>query len=176
MKKKITETDAILGAWSRKNENSSGVTDAWIKFYLPDEEALDVLLSMFSDEDFRGTKKSGGRLMNIVLNEFDDLQETPFEYQEQKKLLPSSQVSALICKHELFPAFCKAFLKDILIQMNDEKLIDQRASREDKNASLIRYVCSIKSRSELDSNPIAEKSFNEYIRNPFKEYRKQNEK
>ena len=172
MKKKLTESDVILGAWSRKQENSQGVTDAWVKFYLPDEEALNVLLTMFSEEDFRGNKKSGGRLMNIVLNEFDDLQETPFEYAERKQLLPS-QVSALICKDELFPLFCKTFLKEILNQMKKEELFFSTDTTEDKSAKVIRYVCSIKSRSELDLNAGATYQFYTMIRKPFHAFKQQ---
>lgn len=169
----IGECDIILGAWSRKTENSTGVTDAWLKVFMPDEELLDVLLSRFSDEDFKGTKKSGGRLMKLVLVEYDDLDETPPQYEESRPALKPSQVAAIICKDELFAPYCRQFLTDILKQMNTEGYFKEGQSAEEKNALVVRYLCSINSRSELDDNEAARNQFHEFIRKPFKAFKQQ---
>ena len=174
MKNKIGEADIILGAWSRKTENSQGVTDAWLKVFMPDEELLNVLLSRFSDEDFKGNKKSGGRLMKLVLLEYDDLDETPPEYEESRPALKPSQVAAIICKDDFFAPYCRAFMKEVLKQMRDEEYFkNTNMTQEEKNALVVRYVCSINSRSELDDNTTAQHQFHEYIRKPFKAFKQQ---
>ncbi len=172
---KIGEADAIAGAWARRSENSQGVTDAWIKLYLPDETLLDELLRQFcGDDDFRGTKKSGGKLIRVILEEYDDLEETPPQYEEQKAALKPSQISALICKDVDFPDFCGKYLADILKLMTEEKLINFKDDDEINSAKVVRYACSIESRSELDTNEGARNTFHAMIKDPFNAYKNQN--
>lgn len=171
-KKIIHQGEVYAGAWSRRSENSSGVTDAWLKFYLPDEDALDAMLLGACDDDFRGTKKSGGKLFRITIEEYSDLEETPAEYQE-KPQLKLSQMSAVICKDELFNQFCRQFLLPVITEMKNQKLFKASDTNEDKAVKLVRFVCSIESRSELDSNEEAAIQFNQMVRGPFKEFKKQ---
>jgi hypothetical protein len=170
---KIGEIDVILGAWSRKTENSTGVTDAWLKFYMPDEALLDLLLARFQEVDFRGNKKSGGTLMKLVLFEYDDLEDTPPEYEESRPAMKPSQVAAIICKDQLFPIYCRACLKDVLDQMKKENLFNKADSAEETAAKVIRYTCSVNSRAELDTNEVAKIQFNDYIRKPFNAFKQQ---
>lgn len=173
MKVLIYKDDGILGAWSRRTESSKGVTDAWIKLFLHDEAMLDAILARYNDEDFRGACKTGGSIIEITLNEYSDLEDTPPQHEEQKAPLKASQKSALICKDPLFGKYCKEFLKEYLNAMGKEKLFSKSETEEESLAKVIRYICSIKSRAELDTNETARNLFNTVIDKPFWEYKKQ---
>lgn len=172
MTKIIHEGEVYAGAWSRRSENSQGVTDAWLKFYLPDEAAIDAMLLGAADDDFRGTKKSGGKLFRITIEEYSDLEETPPEY-EERKTYKLSQIAAVICKEPQFYEFCRLFMFKVIKQMNKEKLFTVDDTEEVKATKLVRYICSIESRSELDTNQTAATQFDVMIRKPFKLFQNQ---
>lgn len=177
MKTLIGSDGAVLAAWARRSENSKGTTDAWIKFYLSDEALLDAVLARFpGEDDFRGGCKSGGSLVELTLHEYDDLEHTPPQFEEQKAPLKASQKSALICKDLMFPKYCRRFLDEYLQAMKKENLFNGTDTTEDIMAEIVRYICSIKSRGELDTNEGARHLFNTVIEQPFWEYKKQQEK
>ncbi len=67
----------------------------------------------------------------------------------------------------LFAAFAKQKLRrEIMLYPGDLR------THPDKNAELIRFVCSVKSRSELDTNEFAAQIFNDVIYQPFLEFKK----
>lgn len=183
MKKEIfAEGEVILGGWSRRVETSHGITDGYIKLYLPDDAMLDILARL-GDDDLRGNKKSGGKLFYLRLHEYDgteperlvDMEFAPPP--EPKKL---SQIAAIICSDENFPKFAKTFygeaikllIKDNLWNMGHEDMTEQeqRARIIDNAATLVRYICSIGSRKELDTNEIAADIFKSLIKNPFNKF------
>lgn len=181
MKKLIIKDDGILAAWSRRTESSKGTTDAWIKFYLPDEALLDAILARYNEDDFRGACKTGGAIIEITLHEYDDLEHTPPQFEETKPAIKVSNIAALICQDPLFPDYCKNFLDDYLQNMKKEKIFvgnpgdfkDIEQILNENMARVIRYICSIKSRAELDTNENARHLFSTVIDKPFNAYKQQ---
>ena len=171
--KKICEGEIILGAWSRRVETSSGVTDGFIKLFVPDDQILDVF-QRFQEEDFRGKKREGGKLFKVVFFEYEDI---PEEYDPTEEFVPPetnnvklSQIAAIIGSDPLFPAFCKKFFGDCIRLLINDSLWN--GTTIERAAILIRYICSIDSRSQLDveGDPSIQ-IFHDLIREPLRLWR-----
>jgi len=161
------ETEVYLAAWSRRVESSSGTTDGWVKFYLPDDDLLDKL-SAFGDDAARGTKKAGGKLFKMILVEVDEIDE-PVGVNLPKPL-KLSQWAALLCKDPMFYEFLKGFHTPMIDLMRSSG-VKFEPDIEKRCAQVIRFGCSVDSRSMLDDNALAAETFNDAFYNPFKQYK-----
>jgi len=184
-KETFCEGEVILGGWSRKVETSHGVTDGYIKLYLPDDAMLDILARL-SDEDLRGNKKSGGKLFYLRLQEYDGteperISDMTFDIPPEPKKL--SQIAAIIGADAAFPEFAKTFYGEAIKNLVKEKLWlphypeitpeDERKRIIANGTILIRYICSVQSRSELDTNEITADIFKTLIQKPFNKFLEQ---
>jgi len=158
------ETEAYLAAWSRRVESSNGTTDGWVKFYLPDDDLLD-LLAAFGDEAARGAKKAGGKLFKIVI---EDVEEMPSV--ELKPAFKTSQLAAVVCNDAKFYDFLKEF-HGAMIKLMLSSGIKFDAVTSEKCAQVVRFGCSVESRAELDTNNEAKEIFNESFYQPFLKFK-----
>ena len=159
--KKYCTGEVILGSWSRRVETSSGTTDGYIKLFVPDDEILDIL-SRLSEDEFRGKRRDGGKLFRLTLEEYSD--EPSFPPIPESNLKPSN-LSALIGDDPLFPSFAQEIHFAMIALMKDSEL--WKGTGKEKAASLIRFGCSVESRSELDKPSPAQDIFFEVFYYPF---------
>ena len=173
MKKPFIQSEVVLGAWSRRVESSQGTTDGWLKLYLPDDSCLDIL-SRLPDEDLRGQRKSGGKLFILKLIEYDiaeSISDMPIEIPPEPA--KPSTLAALICKEPLFKEFSLLIFGVAIKMMQQDNKWDFADTMENKLASLVRFLCSIESRSELDKNKAASDLFFSMIYKPYNLFKAQ---
>ena len=136
--------------WSRRVVKSSGVTDPKVTFYC-DEELIDMIDS---------------------LGDFYRINIEPLYVEEpgEKETKPS-QLAAIIGQDAAFPDYLRKYFSPQIKMMMASGLWEGTA--EEKCASAIRYICSVDSRSELDTEGPAMDIFYSDIYNPFQEFKKE---
>jgi len=184
MKLKIfAEGEVIAGAWSRRVEKSEGTTDAFLKLYTPDESIVDAFSKLAAD-DLRGQKREGGKMFFIQIFEIEEPVQSDFQAItfEQHEPVNPSQKAAIICKDEHFFKFiAETFPDEIRFLINSGLWHTEKGStavaeadrRNHNGAVLVRYIASVDSRSELDSNEFARSIFDEMIDSNFNKWKKQ---
>lgn len=135
----LTEICEVSLADWQDNPNSG----AWVKFRLPDESHLNV---------YRGRNRAGrtqkfGQRYHLMLIEInDDETAIPAPRDPEPKARKLSSLAGLLCNYETFRAWC-------------EKESGEECPDSDSAAEVIRMLCGIESRAELDTNPEAAKVF-----------------
>ena len=165
--KKYCTGEVILGSWSRRVETSSGTTDGYIKLFVPDDEILDIL-SRLSEDEFRGKRRDGGKLFRLTLEEYSD--EPSFPPIPESNLKPSN-LAALIGEDPLFPLFAQSIFSSMIELMKSSGI--WKGTSKEKAASLIRFGCSVNSRSDLDITGPAQDLFFDVFYHPFLQYKRE---
>ena len=139
----MTEVCEVLLADWQENPNSG----AWVKFRLPDEKHLEIYRGKYR----AGRTKGFGQRYQMILIEIND-DETPMtpEHSEPKPRKLSSIAGAL-CNDPNFRAWAS--------HTYGEPCPDAEAA-----AVMVREVCGIQSRAELDANEGAAELFRELLR------------
>lgn len=149
--------EVYLGAWSDSVENSTGTSDAWIKLYLSDSDMLDKI----RPSDVRGKAKQGGKRYQAVMVEVGD-DEQPVK-QESNGAKPSQMAYNFTdLQTDLFSEWLKTD-KHFWINAvhGNDPVLWKESSKKLKCKLVLLYACSIESRSELDTDPLAAESFEE---------------
>lgn len=143
----MNKFDVKKAGWSRTIIKSSGTTDPKVTFYC-NEELIDLL-------------ENSGDYYSITIEPLN------LDAPEIKKTKPS-QLAAIIGQDSDFPAFIRAYFTPQVKAMMASGLWEGTA--EEKCAAFIRFVCSIESRSELDTEGAAMDIFFTSIYEPFQSF------
>lgn len=139
--------EVMLLSWAESHKGGrTGV-------FLFDDESEQHPLKSFTTK--RG-KRAGTRFVMVLVEIAED--ETPV--QQEKKGGPLSQSAAQICENEQFRRF-------LLDKYSERFSASTCLSDAEEAAQVLRIICRIQSRAELDHNPEAAKRFQELM----KEYR-----
>lgn len=135
--------------WARRVETSRKVTDPKCTFYC-DDDLIDFL------------ENNGDHYMLTIV---------PVERQEAEPEKKPSQLAAIICNDVAFYDFLRKYHMPVIKVMlsNGVKFSDESA---EKNAQVVRFGCSVESRSELDTSGDAMDIFYEAFYNPFQLFKK----
>lgn len=136
-----------------KDYGESANAGCWVSFRVPSPEDL---------EPFRGQDRSGrnartGKRYTLMLIELTD-QEEHVQAPNDPKPRKLSQIAGGLCHDQQFQAWM-------------QKRYDVQVTTEAEAADLIRMICGVGSRSELDGNPEAAEVF----RGMLKEYDDRNQ-
>lgn len=142
--------EVMLAGWT---ENASGRTVRLFVDPEPDEHPFSIYT--------RATSSRAGDHLACVFTPLtdDDEDDVPDEKRKTQRL---SNVAAMYCRSEDFQEYCKA-----------GSINGARAYSEEDCAELVRDVCGIASRSELDDNERAAELFHQRIRVPFARWMEQ---
>lgn len=148
-----------LAGW---NESHNG--GAKVVMWLPDSEALEP----FKTATVRKGDKAGQRFAVVLVEIGDDEQPIPPQPRaavaQQPKGAALCKLAALWAQTPAFQAWCE---EHHAVAWADALERFEEPSEEELAAEVIRIVCDIGSRAELDHNPRAAAVFHERIRIPF---------
>lgn len=145
----MNQFEVKKAGWARRVETSRKVTDPKCTFYC-DDDLIDFL-------------ESNGDHYMITIAPVD----RPVIEPEKKP----SQLAGIICGDEAFYSFLKQFHLPTIKLMASSGITFSEELAE-KNAQVVRFACSVESRSELDTNESAKDIFFEAFYNPFQSYKK----
>lgn len=130
--------EVMLADW-QDNPNSG----AWVKFRLPDETHLEIYRGKYR----AGRTKGFGQRYRMILIEIND-DEAPMtpEADETPRPRKLSQIAGALCNNPVFRAWAADAYGDPVPDA-------------DAAAQLVRDICGIESRRELDTNEEAAKLF-----------------
>lgn len=140
-----------LAGWSETHNGGCKVT-----FWLPDATELDAFRAL----TVRKGNTAGHRFMAALVEIGDDEQPVQQPQPEKAKGGPLAKLAGMLCADPNFWEF-----------LNDEFMLPADVTNAEQAAMVIRNVCQIESRAELDSNLEAEMDFHASIRGPWLKYR-----
>lgn len=133
---------------------------AKITFWIAEED-----LAAFRNLTVRHGKRAGQRLAAALVLIADDEQPIPAPGQEEHKAGgPLCKLAAIWCQDSEF--------QDWLLEQHPETVPDMAMT--DKTAyvaQMVREICGVRSRRDLDHDPEAGQLFHDLIRRPFMEWR-----
>lgn len=147
--------EVMLAGW---NESHSG--GAKVTFFLRDAKALEA----FRHLTVAKGKQAGHRFAMVLVEIGED--EQPVN-QHDKKGGAITKLAAMFCGQERFWQWAR--LKHPEAWARAEAIVGAAGGQApvEVAAEFVRRMCSIKSRSELDTNAAAQKVFHEHIRIPY---------
>ena len=147
----------MLAGWGETHNGGAKLT-----FWLPDATDLDV----FRGLTVRKGNTAGQRFMAVLVEVGEDELPAPatdtkiFETaKEAVKGGQLSRVAAMLCQDPEF--------QDWIFDRKGLTMLSPTVDRQESAAALIRMVCGVESRAELDHNPAAAKIFHDEIRKPW---------
>jgi hypothetical protein len=143
--------EVMLAGWSETHNGGAKVT-----FFLPDASDLDAFRRLTVAKG----KVAGHRFM-VALQEIDD-NEMPKPAPDPVKGGALAKLAGVLCSDPVF----RAWLFDTRITCaQDESLLFEKDERG--AAELVRSICGVSSRAELDHDKRAAEFFHEIIRKPW---------
>jgi hypothetical protein len=140
-----------LAGWSESHNSGCKVT-----FWLQSSEDLEAFRAL----TVRKGNTAGQRFMAALVEIGDD--ELPVQQPEPEKAKGGAlaKLAGMLCAEPEFWNF-----------LTHQFALTAKCESDRAAAEIIREVCDIGSRAELDSDPVAEKNFHEKIRGPWIRYR-----
>lgn len=160
----IAAATVLNGETMLMDWGESSTQGPWIKLRLQTTEELDAFRGMTKAKG----GKNGQRLATCCVEIGDDEQPVP---RATTKGGPLSQLAAQWCRDADFQAWLfQEYPKHV--DHLWPNVVDPIA--EPSVARLLRVVCTVNSRAELDNDPFAKQAFEERIREPYMAYLKEN--
>lgn len=147
----VYKGELMLAGWSESHTGGAKVT-----FFLPDPSALDA----FRNLTVAKGKMAGHRMMAVLVEIGDD--EMPLEGRKRAGAL--CKLAGMFCQQEQFWQWARLNNTN---EWQRATILAKADTPQEVSAEWIRLRCGVKSRTELDTNPAAEKLFHERVRNPY---------
>lgn len=145
--------EVMLAGWSESHTGGAKVT-----FFLQDSDALEPFRNMTVAKG----KIAGQRLMMVLVQVGDD--EQPVPVQKPGKGPGLTRLAAMWCDQEQFQAWAKKTFPNAWATAEATTMFGKPAEIA---AEVVRAICAVKSRAELDTNQAAQRIFHERIRLPY---------
>lgn len=146
--------EVMLAGWSESHTGGAKVT-----FFLSDPSELEAFRNMTVAKG----KVAGQRLLLVAVEIGDD--EQPIQQGAKPGKGPGlTRLAAMWCDHEAFQRWAKTTFPHSWAAAEASTAFGRPAEIA---ADVVRTVCAVKSRAEIDINPAAQRLFHDRIRLPY---------